>query len=110
MIASMTWAQYRSWQEYFSVEPFGEDRADLRAGTIAATIANSHRDPNLKPQPFTSQDFMPDFDGSRTKSKPMRRQEWAQVKSMAKARAAGGAFAPSDGDTPKRRVSSKPRK
>ena len=45
---------------YARLEPFGEDRADLRAGIIASTVANAHRDP--KKSPFKPQDFMPDYE------------------------------------------------
>jgi len=47
---------------YFKLEPFGEDRADLRAGIIASTIANVHRDSKKRRKPYTPQDFMPKFE------------------------------------------------
>lgn len=43
-----------------TIDPFGEERADLRAGIIASTIANINRPKNrkvLKPQ-----EFMPKFE------------------------------------------------
>jgi len=49
------------WQAYAQVEPFGDERADLRAAIIACTIANAHRDPEQHPEPFTPADFMPHF-------------------------------------------------
>jgi hypothetical protein len=45
------------WQIYESIEPFGEQRADLRAGIIASVIANVNRGKGQKP--FTATDFMP---------------------------------------------------
>jgi len=45
------------WMAYYTVEPFGENRADLRAGIISSTIANINRSkdrPAYKPL-----DFMP---------------------------------------------------
>lgn len=45
--------------EYAKLEPFGEERADLRAGIVAATIANAHRRKGSKP--FKPSDFMPAF-------------------------------------------------
>lgn len=48
------------WLAYAQVEPFGEERADLRAGIVAATVANVNRakgTPAAKPT-----DFMPQFD------------------------------------------------
>jgi len=48
------------WLAYASLEPFGEDRADLRAGIIASTVANVNR--GRSQRSLTPQDFMPDFD------------------------------------------------
>lgn len=47
------------WMAYAQVEPFGEERADLRAGIVAATIANANRDPKKHPKPFQTAEFMP---------------------------------------------------
>ena len=30
------------WMAYYNIEPFGDERADLRAGIIASTIVNVH--------------------------------------------------------------------
>lgn len=43
---------------YYQLEPFGVERDDLRSGIIAATIANSNRDPKKQKKPFTPEDFM----------------------------------------------------
>jgi hypothetical protein len=51
------WAE---WIAYYNLEPWGEERADWRAGMVAATIANAHRDPK-KHAPFRPADFMPRF-------------------------------------------------
>ena len=53
----MSAAEYRAWQEYWSESPFGDERADVRAGIVASTIANVHRGRNQPP--FKPQDFMP---------------------------------------------------
>jgi hypothetical protein len=50
------------WMAYAQMEPFGEERADLRAGIIAATIANMNRDPKKRAKPFGPEEFMPKFD------------------------------------------------
>jgi len=47
------------WQAYFSVEPFGEDRADLRSAIIACVMANAWRGKNSRK--FKLKDFMPNF-------------------------------------------------
>ncbi len=47
------------WMAYAQIEPFGEKRADLRAGIVASTMANIHRG---KRKPFNPEDFMPEFE------------------------------------------------
>lgn len=46
---------------FYTIEPFGPERADMNAGIIAATIANCHRDPKLS-NPAEPKDFMPQYD------------------------------------------------
>ncbi len=41
---------------FYELEPFGDARADLRAGIIASTLANVNRGKETKA--FTPQDFM----------------------------------------------------
>lgn len=60
MLAEMSSAQFAEWRAYAQIEPFGEDRADLRAGIVASTIANANRGKGQKP--FTAQQFMPSFE------------------------------------------------
>lgn len=40
MLARMTAGQLTEWQAFFELEPFGDGRADLRAGVVAAAVAN----------------------------------------------------------------------
>lgn len=47
--AEVSSAEFGEWVAYFSIEPFGERIADLRAGTIASVIANVNRAPNTPP-------------------------------------------------------------
>lgn len=56
----MTSAQFAEWLAYARVEPFGEERADLRMGIVASTIANVNRGKGQKP--YKPQNFMPDFE------------------------------------------------
>lgn len=44
-------AEFGEWVAYFSIEPFGDRIADLRAATIASVIANVNRAPNTPPVP-----------------------------------------------------------
>ena len=62
--------QFAEWQAYYEINPWGEERADLRAGIIASTIANVNRESKRKA--FVPRDFMPDFD---SKPKPAQSQQ-----------------------------------
>ena len=61
----MTAGQLREWMSYYAMEPWGEERADLRAGIVASTVANVHRG---RAHAFRPADFMPRF------GEPARRQ------------------------------------
>jgi hypothetical protein len=81
----------RGFMEYMalaSIEPFGEDAADLRAGIIASVIANANRDRKKRAQPFTPLDFMPFAERSQTElssAKPVDAHALsAQIKAMFK--------------------------
>lgn len=49
------------YEELYRLDPWGEERADLRSAIIAATLANINRDPK-KGRPFRPVDFMPYVD------------------------------------------------
>jgi len=57
------------WMAYAQLEPFGEERADLRAGIVASVFANANRDPKKKGHPYQPKDFMPDFDAESEEQK-----------------------------------------
>ena len=61
MLSMMPYRVYQDWVTYSELEPFGQERADLRAGIIAATIANCLARRKGKPA-FRIRDFMPKFD------------------------------------------------
>jgi len=54
----MSARQFEEWIAYYLVEPFGDQRADLRNGVLAALIANVHRDPEKMADPFLPGDFI----------------------------------------------------
>ncbi len=58
----MSSAEFAEWMAYYAIEPFGEERADLRMGVLASLIANINRDPKKQREPFTPSDFMPRFE------------------------------------------------
>lgn len=57
MLARMSARQFAEWEAYYAQEPWGELRADLRAGIVASTLANVHR--RARTPAFSPQDFMP---------------------------------------------------
>jgi len=51
-------AEFSEWIAFDKIEPFGEQRADLRAGIVSATMANMWS----KGKRLVPADFMPTFD------------------------------------------------
>ena len=60
MLAEMTSLQFAEWIAFSRLEPWGEERDDLRMGLVASTIANVNRSKGQKA--FTPQQFMPSFE------------------------------------------------
>lgn len=50
-------AELREWMAFYRLEPFGDERADLRAGIVASTVVNVNRGKRGKATKPT--DFMP---------------------------------------------------
>ncbi len=82
----MSWKDLNLWLLYSEIEPWGEERGDLRAGIVASTIANVHRDRKKQGRAFKPSDFMPKFDEeAKSQRKPLTSiEEWNRVKSTAK--------------------------
>lgn len=70
------------WMQYYEQEPFGEERADLRAYSIVAMIANVNRDPKKRPQGYVPSDFMPKFGAQQRQTKMMDQADWSDFKAM----------------------------
>jgi hypothetical protein len=56
MLARVGSRQVSEWIEYAKLEPFGEERADLRSAIVAATLVNLWSKKKAK-----AEDFMPKF-------------------------------------------------
>ena len=80
MLSEISSAQYAEWLAYSKLEPWGEERDDLRMGIVASTIANVNRGKGQKA--FTPDQFMPSFE--------QETEEQAAERLIAKARAALG--------------------
>ncbi len=77
LLARLTSWQISEWMAFYAIEPFGEQRADLRAAIVAMVMANATRDEKKRREPFSIDDFMPKFD---QESKPA--QTWQQQKAL----------------------------
>lgn len=51
--------EFAEWMAYYRIEPFGEDRDDLRHGILCAVIAGLFAPKGKEPKP---EDFIPRFD------------------------------------------------
>jgi hypothetical protein len=65
----MSSKEFSEWMAYAQLEPFGEERADLRMAILASLIANANRDPKKKSSPYEVSDFMPKFEKEEPISK-----------------------------------------
>jgi len=66
LLARISSRELAEWMAYAELEPFGEERADLRAGIVASTIANVNRGKNRKA--YKAVDFVPKFERKRRQS------------------------------------------
>ena len=80
-VEQLPYKEYREWQAYFKINPFGEYRDDLNSAIVASTIANVNRGKHSPP--YKPKDFMPKFN---KKSKQMTDDE---IKAVLR-RACGG--------------------
>ena len=60
MMERMPLPLFMKWQAYYTVEPFGEERADIRMGVGFSQLANSLRT-SSKQKAYKPEDFMPVF-------------------------------------------------
>lgn len=58
----MSYAEFVDWMAYYELDPFGEERADLRNAMAMALTANVNRDAKKQRKPFSATDFMPKFE------------------------------------------------
>lgn len=60
--------EFSEWMAYAGLEPFGEERADLRMGILAALTFNINRDPERTDE-AKPEDFIPRFERLEPMSK-----------------------------------------
>lgn len=89
MLGEMPSRLLTEWMVFYEAEPFGERRADLRAGIVAATVANANRGKNQRP--FGAEDFMPKLGDEREVDQA---PDWESL--LARVRAINAAFGGED--------------
>jgi hypothetical protein len=72
MLREMRPSELGLWLALHRVNPWGETRADLRAGIVASVVANANRDRKKKPQPFRPVDFMSYIDPAEVEAGDQR--------------------------------------
>lgn len=55
----MSSAEFAEWMAYYAIEPFGEERADLRQALTTSAIHNSVQAQTKHPKWTKPEDFMP---------------------------------------------------
>lgn len=80
MLARMPLPMLYRWMAYYKAEPFGEERADLRAGVIASTIANANRGKGQRA--YKPSEFMPKFGKKQGKT---AKQMWETLMAFSNA-------------------------
>lgn len=71
MLGELSARQFDEWIAFYSIEPWGEERADLRAGIVASTVANVNRNAKQRSKPYSPKDFMPVYDKPPKKAQTM---------------------------------------
>ncbi len=69
---------------YYELEPFGEQRDDLRTAQLMTLQANIHRDTKKQPRPFQAADFMPDFEAASDYKPRTPTEVWKDLKRKVK--------------------------
>ena len=75
-INALDYAEIQLWAAYSQTNPWGEERADYRAGIVASTVANAARSfSTRRGKTFSPKDFMPKFKtpGKKQTADQMRR-------------------------------------
>lgn len=84
LLRRMSSRELTEWMAFFSLEPWGTEVEDWRAGLIASTIANSHRDPKRRRKLYEPSDFMPRYEAPKTQEQSWEEQArilemWSRV-------------------------------
>jgi hypothetical protein len=87
MLRGITYQQFRDWQFFDELEPFGEKRQDYRFASIVQALSNIYLDKKKRSQPFTLGECVVRF-GEQEEEKKEKKQSWQIMKEYAKIAAA----------------------
>lgn len=59
LLERMSSRELTEWMAYAQIEPFGEERGDIRQAITSSLIANANRDPKKQSKAYEPEDFMP---------------------------------------------------
>jgi hypothetical protein len=89
LVRRMPMSEFVEWWLLEQLEPFGDRRGDLHAGTVAATIANVNR--TERSRGYEWRDMIPDWD-ERLNSKKIEQTPEQQLQVMLTLQAAQNAI------------------
>lgn len=69
LLDRMSSREFAEWMAYYGIEPFGEERADLRQAYTTAAVTNLHMAQTKNPKWTTPADFM-SFTRKRERPQP----------------------------------------
>lgn len=82
MLQEIDAVQWAEWREYARLNPFDEERMDIRFAQIAWIIANVNRDPKKQRQPFALEDFVLRFGDAPALKAKKKEQTWQEMKAI----------------------------
>jgi hypothetical protein len=62
VLAELSGDELAEWQAYYALEPWGDEWK--RTALVAMLIAETHRNPDEREEPFELDEFMPRFESS----------------------------------------------
>lgn len=80
MLREISYEHFLEWKTFAELEPFDEEREDIRAAQITSAIVNMGRDPKKHRKPFPLQEFQLRFGDTPAYVKP--KQTWQQMKTI----------------------------
>ena len=88
MLRSLTAKHFMEWEAYLQLHPFAfeaEKRADYRTAHLVQTMLNIMRSEKHKPQPWTLEECLLDFDPKPVEARQPRQEMWQMQLQAARA-------------------------